>query len=190
MSEFMEKYFPSSPKPTNRVYRSMRLPFSEVTAPALPSAMDSFGLGETGRFSTPDNKFGSHLSLISGQHADAGLSEFGKSLGSGLGGSSMPGKQGGWLQYGDLALGVAQVGLDIWGGLEQSKMNKFMRGYYGDQMDMQRTDFANSAKSTNEALAGREARRLSAMGMGYVGTPENDQKVAEYMQKWGVQENF
>jgi len=103
---------------------------------------------------------------------------------------SMPDKAGGWLDYGNFGLDFAKVGLGVYGALEQAKMNKFMQGYYGDQMDMQRADFENAAKSTNTELAAREARRIDAMGGPTFGSDENKAQVDAYMSKWGVRESF
>jgi hypothetical protein len=89
----------------------------------------------------------------------------------------------------NFGLGAVQVGLGVFNALEQSKMDKFMRGYYGDLMDMQRTDFANAAKSTNTELAGRRERVLSSQGQ-TTGTPGNAAGVADYMKQWGVSESF
>jgi hypothetical protein len=99
-----------------------------------------------------------------------------------------PDAAGGWMKAGNFGLGVAKVGLGIYNALESSKMNKFMRGYYGDQMDLQTADFANAAKSTNEALAARQGRILSARGEGAGGSEQNQAGVDTYMKTWGVEE--
>jgi len=115
-----------------------------------------------------------------------------------INGSSAPGGMpaaagnGGWMDKngkGGMALGVAQVGLGVYNAMEQAKMNKFMRGYYGDQMAMQKTDFSNAAKSTNEALSARQGRILSAQGT-TTGTAANQAGVNDYMKQWGVNEKF
>lgn len=113
---------------------------------------------------------------------------FGGELGLG-GDKGPPDKEGGWIKYGNFGLDAARVGLGVYNALEQSKMNKFMRGYYGDQMALQKTDFANAAKSTNEALAARQGRILSAQGK-ITGTEENRAGVASYMDQWGVKETI
>jgi hypothetical protein len=64
-----------------------------------------------------------------------------------------------------------------------------MRGYYGDQMNLQRSDFGNNAKMTNANLEQRERNRLSAAGYGFDST-ENKQGTADYMSQWGVKETF
>lgn len=102
--------------------------------------------------------------------------------------SLFPNMEGKWMEAGEFGLGVAKVGLGIYSALEQSKMNKFMRGYYGDQIALQKADFANNARSTNEALSERQARRLSARGAGPIGSAANQAGVNQYMDKWGVDE--
>jgi hypothetical protein len=98
-----------------------------------------------------------------------------------------PEVEGEWLKPATFGLGVAKVGLGVYNALEQTKMNEFMRGYYGDQMELQQTDFANAAQGSNEALAAKQGRILSSQGM-TTGTDANKKGVAEYMDKWGAQE--
>lgn len=92
---------------------------------------------------------------------------------------------GSWLEKGKLGLGAAQVGLGIYNALEQSKMNKFMKGYYGDQLEMQEKDFQNTVKSTNEGLSTRAGNKMSMLGYG-VNSDEYKAGVADQMTKWGV----
>ena len=107
----------------------------------------------------------------------------------GDGGVKPPDMLGKWTKGADIGLKVASVGLGVWNAMEQQKMNKFMRGYYGDQMDLQRSDFANNAKSTNAQIEQRERNRLSAAGFGF-DSAENKQGVADAMDKWGVKGTF
>ena len=107
----------------------------------------------------------------------------------GLNDGKTPEMGGAWMKGANLALGGAQAGLGVWNALEQQKMNKFMRGYYGDQMNLQRSDFGNNAKMTNANLEQRERNRLSAAGYGFDST-ENKQGTADYMSQWGVKETF
>jgi len=100
-----------------------------------------------------------------------------------------PSVEGAWVKPAQIGLGVAQVGLGVYNALEQSKMNKFMRGYYGDQMDLQRADFTNNARSTNEALEARARTRASAAGHSF-DSAENKAAVSSYMDQWGVKETF
>lgn len=101
----------------------------------------------------------------------------------------MPKKEGSWIEPAQIGLGAAKIGLGVYNALEQAKMNKFMRGYYGDMMDMQRTDFSNAAKSTNESLAARARTRASAAGHTFDST-ENKEMTSDYMKQWGVKETF
>lgn len=102
--------------------------------------------------------------------------------------TGLPDKKGGWVGKAGLALGAVNAGIGIWGALEQSKMNDFMRSYYGDHIAIQRADFANAAKSTNEALTSKRERVLSAQGT-TTGTDANKAGVADYMNQWGMQES-
>lgn len=150
---------------------------------------------KSGTFSLMDaNKTqgpGYSTSLSSGQFS----SGMGQAENWGLGDTSIEGAVGdtpkmggGWMEAGEFGLGVAKVGLGIYSALQQSKMNKFMRKYYGDQMELQKADFANNARSTNEALQERQARRLSARGQGAIGSATNQAGVSSYMDRWGVDE--
>lgn len=103
--------------------------------------------------------------------------------------SVLPDINGDWMDGAKIGLGVAEVGLGVWNALEQSKMNKFMRGYYGDQMKMQRADFANNAKSANQSLEQQQKTALSAQGFGF-DSAENKAGTASHMDKWGVKETF
>lgn len=107
------------------------------------------------------------------------------------GGMDLPGNTaGGWLDKngkGGMALGAAEVGLGIWNATQQQKMNKFMRKYYGNQMDLQNQDFANAAKDTNTTLARQEALRLDARGI-TIDSDESNRRVAGYMDEHGVAE--
>ena len=94
---------------------------------------------------------------------------------------------GGWMEKGKFGLGVAQVGLGVYNALEQSKMNKFMKSYYGDQVALQTADFQNNARSTNEALTRRRERQLDSQGV-VAGGAESSRQVGDYMKEWGVQE--
>jgi len=102
-------------------------------------------------------------------------------------GGQEPDAVGGWLQPAKFGLGAAKVGTGIYNALQSSKMNKFMRNYYGDQMDLQKADFANSARSTNTALEGQRERQLDAQGYA-AGSDENKSRVDDYMQRHGVDE--
>jgi hypothetical protein len=103
-----------------------------------------------------------------------------------------PAAQGGWFDMkgkGGMLLGGAQVALGAFNAFDQAKMNDFMKGYYGNQMALQKTDFANAAKSTNTAMSEREGRRLDATGIGY-DTAANKAGRDNYMKDWGVQTTF
>lgn len=148
---------------------------------ASPSKFDS------GRYGANFNS-GNGSSLLESSDRVGGSEGIG---GGGLDflGDDTPGKEGAWTSGVGMALDVAGVGLDVYNALEQSKMNKFMRSYYGDQMDMQKTDFANAAKGTNEALAGRARTRASAAGHSF-DSAENKAQTSSYMDQWGMQETY
>lgn len=101
----------------------------------------------------------------------------------------IPAAEGNWLDYGQFGLGVANVGLGVWGALEASKMNSFMRDYYSGQEDLQRADFANAARSTNQSISDREMMRQSAAGNRF-GSGASENAVSASMDKWGVDETF
>ena len=104
--------------------------------------------------------------------------------------SAIPEVAGGWMKGVGMGVQVANVGLGIFNALESRKMNKFMRGYYGDKMDMDRKDFGNAAKSTNLEIANRFAGQMDAQGKGARNSEANNALVAEHMKTWGVSETF
>jgi len=93
---------------------------------------------------------------------------------------------GGWMEGAGLGLQAANVGLGIYSALEQSKMNKFMRGYYGNEMARNKVDFNNNVTSTNAALEKQARTSASQNGFAF-GSTENQAATAEAMNKWGVQ---
>lgn len=99
----------------------------------------------------------------------------------------MPEMGGKWTAAAGIGLQFGKLGLDVYNALEQSKMNKFMKGYYGDQMDLQQADFTNNAKSVNASLEQREQNKASAAGYALNSSAMKTQ-VGNYMDKWGVQE--
>jgi hypothetical protein len=101
----------------------------------------------------------------------------------------IPDMGGKWMDGANIGLGFAKVGLDVYNALEQSKMNKFMKGYYGDMMDMQKSTFENEAKITNASIAQREQNKQSAAGNAF-GTAASDAAVAATLDKWGVKGTF
>jgi hypothetical protein len=111
-------------------------------------------------------------------------------------GAATPGSpeaQGGWFDMkgkGGMALGAAQVGLGVYSAINQEKQNDFMRGYYGNQMALQKTDFMNSADDLNRRNSEREGRRLEASKGIMYGTTANDAGRADYMKNWGVKNSF
>jgi len=102
----------------------------------------------------------------------------------------LPEAEGTWMDTAKLGLNVADIGTGIFNAYSQYRNNKFLKKYYENQMDLQRADFANNARSTNEALQSRKAVRVSAHdGLNpYQG--EGQRKVADYMKKWGVSEAY
>lgn len=104
-------------------------------------------------------------------------------------GASTPELGGGWTSKAGLALSAVSAGVGVANAIDGIKMNKFMRGYYGDQMKLQRADFGNAAKSTNTELAARQERILGAQGL-TTGSEENKAATADYMKQWGVKEKY
>lgn len=90
---------------------------------------------------------------------------------------------------GGMALGALQVGLGAFNSWMGYKNQKFMQDYYGNQMNMQKADFANNAKMTNLNLEQRINQRNSNHGITR-DSAEGQASRAEYMNKWGVKESF
>jgi len=185
LNELMPSYAKMLKTPTGPILTNPSFMGSQSAAIPVPDLglSSSWGLG--------NNKIGfdygdTQMNQFFGTAPDAS-SNFGLDWASK---SDTPGVLGKWIEPGKLALGFAQVGLGVKTALDQERMNKFMRSYYGDQMEMQKTDFANVAKSTNNELQAREARRLDAMGGPAIGSQENQDAVAKYMEQWGVKESF
>jgi hypothetical protein len=97
-----------------------------------------------------------------------------------------PGLGGGWTSGVGTASQIANVGLGIYSALEQSKMNQFMRGYYGNEMARNKADFNNNVTSTNAALDKQARTSASQNGFAF-GTAGNNAAAADAMSKWGVQ---
>jgi hypothetical protein len=94
---------------------------------------------------------------------------------------------GQWIEPAKIGLGAAKVGLGAYNAFQSAKMNKFMRSYYDDIRDLQKADFANSARSTNTALEGQRERQLDSQGIA-AGSDANKARVASYMKSHGVDE--
>ena len=161
----------------------------------IPNAMNNFKFKSSTKPSLlSSNGMSTNIqgdSNFLGKYSDPNY-QLGGGTASAVPGATVPDvpKLGGtWLEKGQFGLQAAGVGLGVWNALEQQKMNKFMRGYYGDQMDLQRSDFANNAKSTNAQIEQRERNRLSAAGFAF-DSAENKQGTADAMAKWGVKETF
>lgn len=103
---------------------------------------------------------------------------------------STPGAGGGssfgWMDGLNLAKDIGGIGLGIWNGMQQQKVNDFMMKQAQASMDLQKTDFSNQARAANEVMAARQSRLYDAMGMGVRGSAANEKAVAAYMQKWGA----
>lgn len=155
------------------------------TAPLVSPNFMNPQFGAPAQTGTPQ-PIQSSVGLDFGTGQQGGFGEVGGPMSATTG---APAAQGGWMQKGKFGMEVAGTALGVYNALEQSKMNKFMQGYYGDQMDLQRTDFANAARSTNAELAARQERILSARGVA-TGSEESKAGVASHMDQWGVQENF
>ena len=84
---------------------------------------------------------------------------------------------------GGMALGAINTGVGAFNAWMGNKHQKFMQNYYGEQMALQKADFANNANSANEQLSTRASQRASNQGLG--GTTK-DAYVADYMGKWGA----
>lgn len=135
------------------------------TESATNTAMNSFGTKEidTGNF---------------------GLDYKSPNLGTGV---KPPDKLGAWTKGAGMAVDVAQVGLGIYNAMEQSKMNKFMKSYYGDQMDLMKADYTNNARSANQALSWQRQQIDSAAGIN-PNSAEGQKMNADYMAQWGAKE--
>lgn len=105
-----------------------------------------------------------------------------------MGYDGLPKAEGSWIKGAKLGLSAVQTGMGIYSAINQAKMNKFMQSYYKDQMNLMKTDFTNTAKAANEALAGKQERLLSAQGYS-MGSQEMTQGVADHMAKWGAKES-
>jgi len=102
---------------------------------------------------------------------------------------TLPEKMGAWSPVVGMGLDVAKVGLGIYNATQQKKMNDFMKSYYGNQMAMQKADFTNAARSTNQAIESQQRSRLSGSGVA-ADSEEMKQGLADTMSKWGVQETY
>ena len=100
-----------------------------------------------------------------------------------------PDLMGKWTQGVGIAKDVAGIGLGVWNALETSKMNKFMKSYYGDQMDMARENFKSSARDYNQGLEWREKVRASAAGE-EEGSDLMNERVNTAKEKYGASETF
>ena len=107
----------------------------------------------------------------------------------GLNDGKTPEMGGAWMKGANLALGGAQVGLGVWNALEQQKMNKFMRGYYGEEMARNKADFANNALVTNNQIEQQARNRASNAGFGF-DSEESKKRTASHMDQWGVKGTF
>jgi len=137
----------------------------------------------TSRFNVSGNSTGvdGRLSFLSKGFNERMSEQFGFKDG-------MPEDKGAGMNLWGKGLQVAEIGLGVWNAAEQHKMNKFMRGYYGDQIELQSADFSNNARSTNEALEGRKTRQLDATGVD-MSSDSGKRMVADHMNKYGVDES-
>jgi len=119
----------------------------------------------------------------------APIGNFDPATGDFMGKSGAPALGGDWMKGANLALGGAQVGLGVWNALEQSKMNKFMRGYYGEEMARNKADFANNALVTNNQIEQQARNRASNAGFGF-DSEESKKRTASHMDQWGVKGTF
>ncbi len=167
---------PAASNPMNPTeFKGLGIPSMPQVGIETPAPMDmSFGTSDM-------------MGTINDQYGGSIPQYIAKPVG-GIGGEE-PAAMGNWLKGGQLALGAGKLGLGVYSALEAAKMNKFMRGYYGDQMDLQQADFANAARSTNEALSSRRERQLDSRGMAIADTAQSKAMVDDYMKKHGVDES-
>lgn len=86
---------------------------------------------------------------------------------------------------GGMVLGGLNTGANLFNTWMGAKNQKFMQDYYGEQMALQKADFANNASNTNRSLQERETARLNNRGIG-ADSEQGKQALADYMNKWSV----
>ena len=90
---------------------------------------------------------------------------------------------------GGFALGALNTGISGFGTWMNAKNQKFMQGYYGDQMAMQKLDFGNNARASNASLQDGQQNALNARGIDFTQGAGKEQLDA-YMSKWGAKESI
>lgn len=96
-----------------------------------------------------------------------------------------PTVQGTWTDKASFGLGLADVAVDAFSAIQAAKMNKFMRSYYGNQMDMMKTDFNNAANDSRRNLEARSRAEISSQGIN-ADSEEGQAYVANQMDKWAA----
>ena len=161
----------------------------QLEVPALSmdwgSNPDGFSLAPSGYDALPGQMDFSKSIIPTGENQKYGVF---KQTPGGEGGSGPPEDVApNWLDKGKFGLGVAKVGLDAYNAYQQAKVNDFMKSYYGRQMDLAESDYANNARSANEALAAKQRVAMSARGID-PRSEEGQESLASYMDKWGADE--
>lgn len=90
---------------------------------------------------------------------------------------------------GGFALGALNTGISGFGTWMNAKNQKFMQNYYGDQMALQKADYANNARSANERLLSNQQTFLNSQGLDY-NTGAGKEQLDSYMAKWGANEKI
>ena len=90
---------------------------------------------------------------------------------------------------GGFALGALNTGISGFGTWMNAKNQKFMQGYYGDQMALQKNEHANNVNSYNAQLLDGQQTALNAQGIDYKSGAGKEQLDA-YMSQWGAKNNL
>lgn len=148
---------------------------SQFGTSASPGAVDGSSVFGSNTLGTGANKYAFGIDPELSAFGDANL--------------KVPELGGGWTSKAGMALNFVNAGVGVANAMSNIRQNKFMRGYYGDQMNLQKADFGNAARSTNAELAARQERILGAQGLA-TGSAENKAAVADYMKQWGAKEKY
>lgn len=152
----------------------------------IQSPLDTWNFGVK---QAPTLSSAQHAANLSALESDRGIGvDSVPDIASKTGGTGgLPEMLGKWKTPVEMGVGIAQAGVGIYNAMEQSKMNDFMKSYYKGQEALQKSDYANAARSANEALSSRYGRQLDAQG---ITGAAHDQQQAAYMDKWGADTSF
>jgi hypothetical protein len=169
----------STPMKTN--ISSWSLPGSSLNTTPAPVAGQGFSLGFGGSVPGAGADTGGFM-------ANANIGQNGYNLGTpslNTEGVKTPDMGGGWMSDIGTGLKVAQVGLGVYNAMEQSKMNDFMKGYYGNEMARNKVDFNNAVDDANSRRELRAENKASAAGFAF-GSDESKNRIASDMSQWGA----